>query len=188
MQFMSRVFINLEWEIKSTNYSSPQLRMRLLPESSARGSYLSEIKTGQLQITPNCKHGLVHVKCPAIKCGTRLMEEEDPLPANYGDPLVGKPLVGNQTEATEKESSSTPIPEDNGVFIEKLSVLARDGGGRTTAEKDALLGESRVVGGRASRPKAWPFLVAIYRNGVFHCGGAILNELWVLTAAHCMDK
>ncbi|KAG7203877.1 hypothetical protein KM043_017931 [Ampulex compressa] len=53
---------------------------------------------------------------------------------------------------------------------------------------DSLVGsELRVVGGRASRPKAWPFLVAIYKDGKFHCGGVILNEWWILTAAHCLD-
>lgn len=54
--------------------------------------------------------------------------------------------------------------------------------------KDDLVGSQlRVVGGRASEPKAWPFLVAIYKDGHFHCGGIILNELWILTAAHCVD-
>ncbi|KAK2585023.1 hypothetical protein KPH14_008548 [Odynerus spinipes] len=48
---------------------------------------------------------------------------------------------------------------------------------------DAILG---VVGGRASEPAAWPFLIAIYKDGHFHCGGVILNENWVLTAAHCL--
>lgn len=147
---------------------------------------MSEIKPGQFQVTPDCKQGLVYVKCPAIKCGTRLIDEEDPLPANYGDPLVGKPL-SSKTETTEKDGESTPITQDNGLLLEKLNELARNSSG-TSAMNDTLLGASRVVGGRASRPKAWPFLVAIYKNGVFHCGGAILDEMWILTAAHCMDR
>ncbi|XP_033322344.2 serine protease nudel [Megalopta genalis] len=53
---------------------------------------------------------------------------------------------------------------------------------------DDILGSARVVGGRASNPDAWPFLVAIYKNGHFYCGGVILSELWVLTAAHCLDE
>jgi hypothetical protein len=48
-------------------------------------------------------------------------------------------------------------------------------------------GEGRVVGGQASRPGAWPWVVALYRDGEFHCGGVLLDESWVMTAAHCVD-
>lgn len=51
-----------------------------------------------------------------------------------------------------------------------------------------IVGAGRVVGGRPSQPGAWPFIVSIYRNGVFHCGGTIISPSWVVTAAHCMDK
>ncbi|RWS19556.1 ovochymase-2-like isoform X2 [Leptotrombidium deliense] len=36
----------------------------------------------------------------------------------------------------------------------------------------------------------FPWLVVIYRkvksDYLFHCGGAILNEHWIVTAAHCI--
>ncbi|CAG4993032.1 unnamed protein product [Parnassius apollo] len=48
--------------------------------------------------------------------------------------------------------------------------------------------ESRVVGGRPSQPAAWPWVVALYRDGMFHCGGVILNQHWVMSAAHCVSK
>jgi hypothetical protein len=47
--------------------------------------------------------------------------------------------------------------------------------------------EGRVVGGQASQPAAWPWVVALYRDGEFHCGGVLLDESWVMTAAHCVD-
>lgn len=37
----------------------------------------------------------------------------------------------------------------------------------------------RVVGGTPSNPMKWPFIVGLYRNGNFHCGGMIHNEYWV---------
>jgi len=53
---------------------------------------------------------------------------------------------------------------------------------------DTIVGSQlRVVGGRASQPRAWPFLVAIYKDGFFHCGGVILSDVYILTAGHCMD-
>ncbi|XP_063992625.1 serine protease nudel isoform X2 [Diachasmimorpha longicaudata] len=45
----------------------------------------------------------------------------------------------------------------------------------------------RIVGGRTSQPQAWPFLVAVYKDGYFHCGAVILDDQWIMTAAHCVD-
>lgn len=48
--------------------------------------------------------------------------------------------------------------------------------------------DPRVVGGIASNPGAWPWLIALYQDGIFHCGGVILSDQWVLTAAHCVNE
>jgi Trypsin/Low-density lipoprotein receptor domain class A len=44
---------------------------------------------------------------------------------------------------------------------------------------------NRIVGGNEASPMEFPFIVAIYKDGNFHCGGSIYNEHWVITAAHC---
>lgn len=51
-----------------------------------------------------------------------------------------------------------------------------------------IVGKSRVVGGKPSQPTSWPWVVSIYKNGIFHCGGVLINEMWILTAAHCVDR
>lgn len=51
-----------------------------------------------------------------------------------------------------------------------------------------VVGDFRIVGGSPSEPTAWPWIVTIYRNGLFHCSGVILNEFWIITAAHCTEK
>ncbi|KAJ6641084.1 Serine protease nudel [Pseudolycoriella hygida] len=48
--------------------------------------------------------------------------------------------------------------------------------------------DDRVVGGSDADPLMWPFIVGLYRDGNFHCGGIIQSELWVITAAHCVSK
>lgn len=42
-----------------------------------------------------------------------------------------------------------------------------------------------IVGGTDCSPHQWPFVVAIFKNGKLHCGGAIKSEQWIITAAHC---
>lgn len=37
----------------------------------------------------------------------------------------------------------------------------------------------RIVGGDRSGPHSWPYVVAIYKNGRFHCGGTIYTNQWV---------
>ncbi|KAM8710459.1 hypothetical protein ACLKA7_017128 [Drosophila subpalustris] len=44
----------------------------------------------------------------------------------------------------------------------------------------------RIVGGSYTSALQWPFVVAIYRDGKFHCGGTIYTERWIISAAHCV--
>lgn len=37
----------------------------------------------------------------------------------------------------------------------------------------------RIVGGDRSGPHSWPYIVALYKDGRFHCGGSILSSVWV---------
>lgn len=37
-----------------------------------------------------------------------------------------------------------------------------------------------IVGGLRAEPHQWPFIVALFKNGRFHCGGTIHTESWVI--------
>ncbi|XP_067834261.1 serine protease 33-like [Heptranchias perlo] len=45
---------------------------------------------------------------------------------------------------------------------------------------------NRIVGGEDSRTRAWPWLASIHLDKRHICGGSLITNNWVLTAAHCV--
>ncbi|XP_040354377.1 uncharacterized protein LOC121045539 [Ixodes scapularis] len=43
----------------------------------------------------------------------------------------------------------------------------------------------RIVGGHSSAPGSWPWQVALYKEGEFQCGAALVGSQWLITAGHC---
>ncbi|CAF1351792.1 unnamed protein product [Adineta steineri] len=47
---------------------------------------------------------------------------------------------------------------------------------------------ARIINGEDAAPYSWPMMVSLTNAGEGHfCGGTILNEWHILTAAHCVE-
>nr|XP_021545644.1 serine protease 33-like [Neomonachus schauinslandi] len=57
---------------------------------------------------------------------------------------------------------------------------------------DSVCGRPRVSGrimsGQDAKPGQWPWQVSLREDGQHVCGGSLIAEDWVLTAAHCFDQ
>lgn len=48
--------------------------------------------------------------------------------------------------------------------------------------------EERVVNGQHAEQHEWPWQILLLLNGNLRCGGSLIRDDWVLTAAHCVAK
>lgn len=47
--------------------------------------------------------------------------------------------------------------------------------------------QDRVVGGWEAIPHQYPWMAALFIDDQYFCGGSIIDETHILTAAHCTD-
>ncbi|XP_072925991.1 chymotrypsinogen A-like [Hemitrygon akajei] len=75
------------------------------------------------------------------------------------------------------------------AFLWILACLAFVGttyGCGVPAISPVISGYARIVNGENAVPGSWPWQVSMQQTNGFHfCGGSLINENWVVTAAHC---
>lgn len=52
----------------------------------------------------------------------------------------------------------------------------------------SLQDQERIVGGQNADPNEWPWVVVIFNSGRQLCGGSLIDESHILTAAHCVAQ
>ncbi|CAG7838610.1 unnamed protein product [Allacma fusca] len=97
---------------------------------------------------------------------------------------VSQNVIGNRFENDVKTKQVTPsTPVRTEVNFPKVNVTQNCGCGTPNGYK------YRVVGGRETTVGQYPWMVGILNDGrvLPFCGGSLINDRYVLTAAHCME-
>lgn len=110
-----------------------------------------------------------------------LTPEEDDTKADivmeFQPPSTGQGTIGKEkmhSILNQKTRNARALPADVSV------VQVNDCGKRAIP-----LIANRIVSGNPAAKGAWPWQVSLQRNNIHQCGGTLIGNTWVVTAAHC---
>ena len=102
----------------------------------------------------------------------------------------GAPAPTNlTTQSPSSNPSAEPKPTPSKPSVGGPSGTGGCGARQNIGPKDEELwaGTPLIVGGTTATPHSWPWMVGVYSSGRFICGAAVIDQRYVLCAAHCVS-
>ncbi|XP_062707054.1 transmembrane protease serine 9 [Aedes albopictus] len=96
-------------------------------------------------------------------------------------PMVWPPPIPTHPPMPQVEVTTTrPSPGNPGTGG------GAAGGNVGCGAKNGNPDTERIVGGHNADPNEWPWIAALFNNGRQFCGGSLIDNVHILTAAHCV--
>jgi ElaB/YqjD/DUF883 family membrane-anchored ribosome-binding protein len=112
----------------------------------------------------------------------------------YSDKLGGHPWGWTKTKKSIDQdnnkcqtSSSWLANKYDEIRVQNQSEFDNSNKRRKRATSDIPTRKSRIVGGAATKIQEFPWQVSLQSMGSHVCGGSVILNDWVVTAAHCTD-
>ena len=138
---------------------------------------------------------LFFVQCPPPQCGKKapstLQEASLRLSSMSIKSIPGTGIVKRFVRRTGAFRSSRQMSESSVQRKSSKTFFTQANKNffcRFLGWKREELATTRIVGGRNSGQGAWPWIVAVVRDGTQICGGSLLSSRWIVSAGHCFQS
>jgi len=141
-------------------------------------AYLSVIEDDGLQ-----PHTVDYTKCALYERYGKQPDWEEFGAGNSTDPDWTEPVW---TTAGPDGTTTAGTPPDLSAFAETTDQITA-GVQCTSGFPGASAKNHKIVGGTVTDEGTYPWQVRLSLDGMYQCGGSIIHDNWVMTAAHCCD-
>ncbi|XP_045849214.1 serine protease 53 isoform X3 [Meles meles] len=157
--------------------------------------------------TCNCLYNRLHQRLlasparPGMLCGGAQPGVQGPCQGDSGGPVLCREPDGHWVQAGIISFASSCAQEDTPVLLTSTAAhsswlcaraqgaafLSQNPGTPEISDEDSCVacGSLRREGPQAGAPSPWPWDARLMHQGKLACGGALVSEEVVLTAAHC---
>lgn len=101
-------------------------------------------------------------------------------PGSASSPVTSRPTTQRPSEVSSTSKPAYKPPTSTSAPVTNYAQCGVKNGVSPDSE--------RIVGGQNASPNEFPWIVVLFNKGRQFCGGSLIDDIHVLTAAHCVAQ